>query len=113
MEVHQVLPTMDVADAVGNYTLTVQEILKKNGFKSDIYAENAEKNFRNIKNYKQLHNTKAPLIYHFSIGSEVNDFVNSLPNKKILIYHNITPPQLLRRLQRPYRSPMCSWARPD
>jgi glycosyltransferase involved in cell wall biosynthesis len=92
MEIHQALPTIDSGDAIGNYTLTIQQILRKNGFKSEIYAENIEKSLHNIKNYKQLHDTKGLILYHFSIGSDVNDFVNSLPNKKILIYHNITPP---------------------
>jgi glycosyltransferase involved in cell wall biosynthesis len=91
MEVHQVLPTMDIADAISNYAIITQRILKKNGFESEIYAENVV-NIKRIKNYKQLRKTKGLLIHHFSIGSGVNDFVNSLPNKKILIYHNITPP---------------------
>lgn len=88
---------MDTADAIGNYAITLQQLLKENGFESEIYAENIEKNIKNIKNYKQLCETKGMLIHHFSIGSKVNDFVNSLPNKKILIYHNITPPKYLIR----------------
>jgi glycosyltransferase involved in cell wall biosynthesis len=96
MEIHQTLPTMDVADAIGNYVLNIRRILKENGFESEIYAENIHKDTEQIKNYKQLYKTKGLLIHHLSIGSEVNDFVNSLPNKKILIYHGITPPQYFR-----------------
>jgi glycosyltransferase involved in cell wall biosynthesis len=93
MEIHQTLPTMDVADAIGNYVINIRRILKENGFESEIYAENIHQDTEQIKNYKQLYKTKGLLIHHFSIGSEVNDFVNSLPNNKILVYHGITPPQ--------------------
>ncbi|MCX6776173.1 MAG: glycosyltransferase [Candidatus Micrarchaeota archaeon] len=95
MEVHQTLPTMDVADAISNDAFRIREILKVEGFESQIYAEHIHPNFKWVRNYKQLRKVTAPLLHHFSIGSDVNDFVSRLPNKKILIYHNITPPQFI------------------
>ena len=38
----------------------------------------------------------AGLIYHHSIGSGLTDFVINHPGPKGLIYHNVTPPELVR-----------------
>jgi glycosyltransferase involved in cell wall biosynthesis len=91
MEVHQALPTLDFGDAISNHVRNIQKVLKKNGFESEIYADITHTIFKKTKNYKELKNTEGIILYHFSIGSHVNDFVNMLPNKKVLVYHNITP----------------------
>ena len=33
------------------------------------------------------------VLFHFSIGSEVTSFFASLPDRRALVYHNITPPE--------------------
>lgn len=41
--------------------------------------------------YQKFSSPENILIFHLSIGSVVSEFVKSLPDKKIIIYHNITP----------------------
>lgn len=99
MKIHQLLPCLRHGDAIGNHTLEIQRILQRWGHESQIYADDIHADMRQFaKSYTKLHgqNLKdAIVIYHFSVGSPVSDFVKSLPNKKLLIYHNITPGSFL------------------
>jgi glycosyltransferase involved in cell wall biosynthesis len=100
MKIHQILPTFRREDAIGNHTIEIQRILRNLGYKSMIFADDIHDSVRSLaKSYKKLKGWKlrdAIIIYHFSVGSDVSEFVKSLPNKKILIYHNITPAHFLR-----------------
>lgn len=95
MEIHQILPTISPGDAIGNDVIEIRNILRKWGYKSDIYAQNIHPKMSKIAKkyiaYKKVSSKDNILIFHFSIGSEVSDFVKTLPDKKIMIYHNITP----------------------
>jgi glycosyltransferase involved in cell wall biosynthesis len=95
MNVHQILPALSYRDAVSNDAITIQSILRKQGFKSEIYAKyihpNVAKYAKNIREYRENHQNI--LFYHFSLaGDDITEFVKSTPAKKALIYHNITPP---------------------
>jgi glycosyltransferase involved in cell wall biosynthesis len=100
MKIHQLLPCLRHGDAIGNHTLEIQRILQHWGHNSYIFADDIHNEMRPFaKPYKKLRGRTlrdAVLIYHFSLGSPVSDFVKSLPNPKILIYHNITPAHFLR-----------------
>ncbi len=100
MKIHQILPCLGYGDAIGNHTLEIQHILKKWGYESRIFADDIQDKMRPFaKSYKKLkgrHVKDALLIYHFSVGSKVSEYIRSLPNPKILIYHNITPGSFFR-----------------
>ncbi len=100
MKIHQLLPCLRHGDAIGNHTLEIQRILRRWGYESEIYADDIHLDMRSYaKSYKKLkgrHLKDAILIYHFSVGSPISEFVKTLPNKKLLIYHNITPGSFLR-----------------
>ena len=100
MKIHQILPCFRDGDAIGNHTLEIQRIIRSWGYESRIFADDIHDDMRALaKSYKKLKGRAlrdAILIYHFSVGSDVSEFIKSLPNKKILIYHNITPASFLR-----------------
>lgn len=48
---------------------------------------------KSYTHYKKISSPDNILINHFSIGSDISKFIEKLPDKKILIYHNITPYQ--------------------
>lgn len=100
MKIHQILPCLSYGDAIGNHTIEIQRILRSWGHESLIFADDIHENMRQFaKPYRKLKGRTlqdALLIYHFSVGSEVSRFVRALPNRKILIYHNITPPSFLK-----------------
>ncbi len=95
MEIHQILPTISPGDAIGNEAQEIKRVLNEWGYKSEIYAQNIHPkiNAKKYTEYKKISSKENILIFHFSIGSEVSEFVKKLPDKKIMIYHNITPPE--------------------
>lgn len=101
MRVIQLLPTLAYGDAVGNDTIAIKNILKNMRYETQIYAESItpsllEKRIGvNIAHLPKL-NEDDVLIYHLSTGSELNYKFVELPGRKIIIYHNVTPPQFFR-----------------
>jgi len=96
MQIHQILPTLSPGDAIGNEVLEIKKILQSWGYISDIYAENIHPEMnnlaKNITEYKKVSSSKNIVIFHFAIGSDASEFVKNLPDKKMILYHNITPP---------------------
>ncbi len=93
MEINQFHSGTAVGDAITNQMILIKDILEKNGYKSNIYAEHIPDALKgiikNVKEYKgKMDNL---LIIHHSMGFDYFDNIVSLPDKKILIYHNITP----------------------
>ena len=93
MEIHQILPTISPADAIGNEVIEIKKILNEWGYKSEIYAQDIHPHVKAKKfmDYESVSSEKNILIFHFSIGSVITDFIKNLPDKKIMIYHNVTP----------------------
>lgn len=93
MEINQFHSGTAVGDAVTNLMLELRGLLIKRGYKSNIYAQHIapglEKEIRNIESYNG--NPKNILFVHHSMGFDLFDKIISLPDKKALIYHNITP----------------------
>ena len=98
--VHQMLPDFSYGDAIGNDVLGIQKVLRGWGLDSEIYAQHVHPQLagsaRPYWEYQEVSGFNRLLIFHFSIGSEVSEFVRRLPDRKILIYHNITPPHFFR-----------------
>jgi len=95
MQVHQILPNFSEGDAIANHVLALRGLLRQWGYRSEIYAQHMHSRLKTEAHfYTHYGRVSAPenvLLYHFSIGSEVTSFVTSLPDRTILIYHNITP----------------------
>lgn len=95
MRVVQILPTLLLGDAIGNFTMFLYELLKANGYETFIMAEfvgqNIDGNIAIKFNINRL-NGDDILLYHMSTGSSLNRIIASCSNKKALIYHNITLP---------------------
>ena len=96
MQIHQILPTISPGDAIGNNVLEIRKILRSWGYESDIYAEDIHSEMsqfaKTFIDYEKISSPENILIFHFAIGSNISKFVKNLPDKKIILYHNITPP---------------------
>jgi glycosyltransferase involved in cell wall biosynthesis len=94
-QVHQFLPVLDKGDAIGNSAMALRRLLRGGGFSSDIYVWRAGKGLkRECLPYRKHRTVSSPenvAVLHFSIGSPLSAYVRSLPDRKIMIYHNITP----------------------
>jgi glycosyltransferase involved in cell wall biosynthesis len=95
--VHQVLATLGYGDAIGNEVLGIQRVLRQAGFESDIFVETADPRLEDFtRDFRELVGVSHPdniLIHHFSIGSKASRVSFALPDRMILVYHNITPPE--------------------
>ena len=96
-KVHQVLATLGYGDAIGHEVLGIQRVLKQAGFDSEIFVQTADKRLEDLtRDYRDLLEASDPsniLIHHFSIGSRASRIAYAVPDRQILVYHNITPPQ--------------------
>ena len=93
--VHQVMATLGYGDAIGNEALGIQRVLRQAGYESRIYVETVDPpledrtlDYRDLIDDSDADNI---LIHHFSIGSRASRVAFALPDRMILVYHNITP----------------------
>ena len=97
MKIIQLLPTVSYGDAVSNDALAIDKLIRKMSINTEIYAEISGKNLP-VKNISKLNDISGNdiLIYHMSTGTELNFRINKFQCRKIMIYHNITPPEFFR-----------------
>jgi glycosyltransferase involved in cell wall biosynthesis len=94
-QAHQFLTALSYGDAIGDYTLEIQKILRANGYESEIFSEvvhpRMAKYVKGLHEYALRQDDDVLMIVHFSIGSALGDLIPHLKGKKLMIYHNITP----------------------
>jgi glycosyltransferase involved in cell wall biosynthesis len=92
-----VLATLGYGDAIGNEVLGIQQVLRRAGYRSDIFVETADPRLEDAtRDYRDLTSETSPdniLFHHFSIGSKASRIAFALPARMVLVYHNITPPE--------------------
>jgi L-malate glycosyltransferase len=98
MRVHQMTATLAYGDAVSNDILEIDHRLKQWGLDADIYAEIIEPRLAHVGQLDQayvryLAESRDVLIYHYSIFSANLKLYAQTQNRKIVVYHNITPPE--------------------
>ena len=104
MRIVQLLPTMAFGDAVSNDTAAIRQLVSEMGYDTAIYASNVDPR---LPKGTAVHWKKMPelrdsdlLIYHGSTGDPLNRMVSSFGGRKMMIYHNITPPSFFRGYSR-------------
>src|SRR5215470_14257738 len=93
--VHQVLMKLAEGDAIGHEVLGIQRVLRNAGYESEIFVEVADAglapltyDYRALRDFSHRDNL---LIHHFSVGSDASKLAYSLPDRMMLVYHNVTP----------------------
>ncbi|MDE6730917.1 MAG: glycosyltransferase, partial [Oscillospiraceae bacterium] len=101
MRIIQFVPTLAFGDAVGNDTIALQKAMRELGYETRIYAEAVDQ--RLPKNTAQDLCNGMPalepsdiILYHMSTGSKLNYSLENYPCRKMMIYHNITPPHFFK-----------------
>lgn len=102
--VHQLLPGFIDGDAISNEAVEIQRIIQSWGYESKIFTINKHTSpmVRHLcldyTEHEKISNSGNVIIYHHSIGSVLTQYFKNLPDKKILIYHNITPDKYFRNI---------------
>lgn len=93
MEINQFHSGTAFGDAITNQMLEIQNIIAESGYESKVYAQfidnKLSSKINNIKEYSGNENNI--LIIHHSMGFDGFEDITNFPDKKIMIYHNITP----------------------
>lgn len=96
MRIIQIVPTLAYGDAIGNDAMALKDALVSMGYNTNIYSNSivpplTRKDGLHIKKMPKLKENDI-VIFHLSTGTDLNFKVADYPGKKIVIYHNVTPP---------------------
>lgn len=95
--IDQIVPSFTHHDAIGNHARLLQKLIEKRGFKSRIFYEifREETAGESIPNerFQSAPSDGAVLIYHHSIGAKAPVYLMTNQCLRVLMYHNITPPE--------------------
>lgn len=88
-------------DAVGNDMLALQKVIEEFTDETGIFAYHIDSRLpegiaQKIDLLPELREDDV-VIYHLAGGTPMNEFFGSLPCRKIMRYHNITPPHFFHR----------------
>ena len=91
---HQFHPVIAYGDAVGNDCFELQRLFWASDVRSDLFAWEAKPEVRAlVRDWHDLERLpkEALLLVHHSMGNDVISEVARLPQRKAVVYHNITP----------------------
>lgn len=97
---HQFLAGFAYGDAQSNEAILLQRIFRRWGLRSEIFCERnrimrrVSHLVRPLESYQPEQGDAALL--HLAIGALANDRFLEFPGPRIILYHNITPPEYLR-----------------
>ncbi len=98
MQVHQFHPSIVDADAIGGQITVIRRLLLNAGIGSELFSAFPSPDFsaptRLFDAYAPYSSAANVLLLHYSIAypDEVWAWLRALPDRKIVVYHNITPP---------------------
>ena len=92
-KVFQMAPHYNYGDAIGNSISAIRKFLTESGYETGVFVEKADSRLDSMpyEEYLEKADDDSWLVYHYSIGSVVNQFVLDHGKNVLLIYHNITP----------------------
>lgn len=94
--VHQLVAAFRPGDAISNYALVLRGVFRSWGLDSEIFAPDVSPDAAGILPLRALAGRTAPddvLVYHHSIYSAAAETYVDAHARRVLVYHNITPPE--------------------
>ena len=92
--IDQWAPALHSGDAIGDSTLLMRDALRSWGYVSDIYTYNQDPGlFAATFDEWREGGAEDIVILHYALISPMNEAFAKLRSKRVLQYHNITPPQ--------------------
>jgi glycosyltransferase involved in cell wall biosynthesis len=96
MRVDQLVPAFHQGDAIGDTASHLKRFLNSQGFSSEIFCltrdEELEGESKSISSFPKVKSSDVTIL-HFALPSPLTKAFAKLPTRKVLIYHNITPPE--------------------
>jgi glycosyltransferase involved in cell wall biosynthesis len=95
--IHQFVPMLHRADAVGRHTLRLHEVLLGRGIASHVYVEMDDpETASETRPFLRYEEDAAPgdvLVYQFATASALAPWLASRPETLVVNSHNVTPPE--------------------
>src|SRR5438270_647118 len=92
---HQFHPVVAYGDAIGNDAFELQRMFWSSGVRSDLFAWEAKPEVRALvrdwKDLERVVSRDGVLLVHHSMGNDTVSEIATLPARKAVVYHNITP----------------------
>lgn len=98
MKVHQMCARIEFGDAVSNHVLAIDRALASFGFDTSVFANTLDEFGRQVARPDTDYAPHADfsedlLIYHYSVHCPNSADYLETRNRRVLVYHNITPPE--------------------
>ena len=95
--IHQFVPMLHRADAVGRHTLRLRDAMVARGIASHIYVEmddpDTSAETRSFTRYAGEAGAGDVLVYQFATASAMGAWLSTRPEPLVVNYHNVTPPE--------------------
>lgn len=103
--IHQIVAGYANGDAISNEARAMRDLFRSWGHESHVFSEQKRilpelrGEARDLAASRGDFRPEDVVLLHLSIGSDVNDVFPTLPGRKAILYHNITPPEYFRGVQ--------------
>jgi glycosyltransferase involved in cell wall biosynthesis len=103
--IHQLVAGFNRGDAISNEAVVMRRLFRSWGFESDIFCERKRilpelrGDAHDLDELPPVCSRDDVVLLHLSIGSCVNEVFPTLRGRKVILYHNITPPEYFRLIQ--------------
>lgn len=103
--IHQFSPSSAYGDGVTNGLLFTQKVIRSLGYDSEIYCFHVAPELSHLLRSHDRYESAADqvLLIHHSMGHDHEDWLKSLQDFKVMVYHNITPAHFFPEGSLPYR----------
>lgn len=96
LRVDQWLPAAHRGDAIGDEAIRIRDVLRRSGRASEIYALDVDEEAEgDVLPFGERRESDVVLL-HFALPSPLTSAFAESSGKRVLIYHNITPPEFFR-----------------
>ncbi len=92
-------------DAISNTARAMRDVFRSWGYPSEIVSETTRiltelrEDAWTLEQYRKTATGNDVVLLHLSIGSPVNRIFKNLPGRKVILYHNVTPPSFFEGLE--------------
>lgn len=96
--IDQLLAAAHAGDATGDAALALAARLRAAGHEADVFASTVDEELsEQVRSIDELppSSSSDTTILHFNIPSPLNDVLVSRRGRRVIVYHNLTPPELL------------------
>ncbi len=101
MRVTQLLPSVHSGDAVGDSAYEIHRALLVKGVESHILGVHIDPHLKDravdFSRFAEFDRPDAIHLYHFAVPSPITYAFKEAKGRKVIIYHNITPPHFFER----------------